>query len=198
MSSDVLWRADQSKGMWMWKEGGHNSRCTASCSTRSRGSAVMHVTPELEVLGSNPGGPISGNAVPSALGCLGPHEPEGVLRGIRRVTLRWSLGHAQVPYLTFTLPYLTLPYLTLPYLTLPYLTLPYLTLPYLTLPYLTLPYLTLPYLTLPYLTLHCKLLRTTRESDISAGSVKPRDAQAISPPPAPPVQEQRSAHSTGR
>ena len=37
---------------------------------RSRSSAVMHMTPELEVLGSNPAGAISRNAVPQALGCL--------------------------------------------------------------------------------------------------------------------------------
>ena len=42
------------------------------------------------------------NAVSEALGCLWPQKPEGMLRGIRRVTLRWSLEHAQVPY--FTLP----------------------------------------------------------------------------------------------
>ena len=35
-----------------------------------------------------------------ALGCLRPHEPEGMLRGIRRVTVRWSSAHAQVPYHT--------------------------------------------------------------------------------------------------
>ena len=38
-----------------------------------------------------------------ALGRLWPHEPEGMLRGIRRVKLRWSLEHTQIPYVT--LPY---------------------------------------------------------------------------------------------
>ena len=40
--------------------------------------------------------------MPEALGCVWPHAPEG--RGIGRVTLRWSLEHAQVPYLTLPPP----------------------------------------------------------------------------------------------
>ena len=50
---------------------------------RSRSLAVMHVTPELEVLGSNPDGELSANVV--ILGARGwiptSREPEGTLRG---------------------------------------------------------------------------------------------------------------------
>ena len=41
-----------------------------STETRSLSPAVMHVMPELEVLGSYPAGAIRRNAVSSALGCL--------------------------------------------------------------------------------------------------------------------------------
>ena len=39
-----------------------------------------------------------------ALGRLCPHESAGMLRGIRRATLRWSLEQAQAPSLAFPIP----------------------------------------------------------------------------------------------
>ena len=57
---------------------------------RSRSSAVMHVTPELEVLGSNPGG--VGTQCPRRKGVCDPASRKGCCEGQVGITVTLEFG----------------------------------------------------------------------------------------------------------